>query len=198
MAQIYGTKKETPAHCVMDDASLLATGKLIRAFAKIEHAVDVYLAAACAINGSHMTLLVSRSPISKKLEIGAYLAGMRGDEEKESWAKIFNTDFWELLRCRNTLAHGVLLGVDGDGLYSLLTSNTDIPQNGTAIQLVRGFHPDFIANMSAKAEYLADNLPDFLSLKTSFDRSLQGPLLPHRKAQKKTTRGDKAKRPPRS
>tara|TARA_R110002049_G_scaffold54908_2_gene152596 strand:+ start:2262 stop:2858 length:597 start_codon:yes stop_codon:yes gene_type:complete len=198
MVQIYGSKEESPEKCEMDDAALHATGILIRACAEIEYALEVYIACSGSLNGSFTTLLVSPLAMRRKLEVGGYLSTMVSDEKKAEWNNIFTNEFDELIQCRNALAHGVLLGTDSDGLYNFKTSRTDIPSDGTAINLVRAYHRDFIMNMAKKAKFLAANLPDLLSIRTSFDKSLEGPILPHRKAQKKRPKADKEQRQPKS
>ena len=193
MAQIYRSNEETPRKCGMDDVSLHAAGILIRACAEIEYTLEVYIACNCSLNGSSTSLLVSPLAMRRKLEIGGYLTAMASDENKAAWDSIFTKEFDEIIQCRNAIAHGVLFGIDEDGLYNFKTARTDIPSDGKAINLVRGYHRDFIMGAAKKAKLLAAELPDLLSIRTSFDKSLEGPLLPHRKAQKKRPKVDKAK-----
>ncbi|WP_321327665.1 hypothetical protein [uncultured Parasphingorhabdus sp.] len=180
----------------MDDASLHATGILIRACAEIEYTLEVYIACHCSLNGSSTSLLASPLAMRRKLEIGGYLTAMTSDENKVAWDSIFSKEFDEIIQCRNAIAHGVLFGIDDDGLYNFKTARTDIPSDGKAINLVRGYHRDFIMEAARKAKFLAADLPDLLSIRTSFDKSLEGPLLPHRKAQKRGPKAGKGKRQP--
>lgn len=182
MKLVYGGKSETLQPCEIDQESMKAIGRLIRAVAEIEYIISLYIGARCRLSTSQLVVLLGRTAISKKLEIAAYLAKMAGEERADRFEMVFDSNFALLLKIRNAVAHGVLMGLDSEGAYNFLTTDTDAPDDGVALQLVLAFDPTSLANAAINAERFVDYALDQLALRASRDISIQQPLRPHRKA----------------
>jgi hypothetical protein len=124
---------------------MLAIGRLVRACAELD---DIVLLHVCVVLGRpeaevRMTLPGTTDRINAA-KAAAKKIGMAFVFGSESLAR-------EALECRNTVAHGVLLGVDDDGRLAFLM---DRPDPSTLAQEVRSYAPADILQMADQAEWL--------------------------------------------
>lgn len=175
-----GSKVE-PAQ--LDDAALLAIGRLIRACAEIEDCVNLFICNLAEINESKLLVLLGRTPISKKASIAEYLAKMNTKEAQELAEWAFNPNFFNTFKCRNAVAHGKLLGRNDEGAWSFVTSDTEAPDGPSAIQLALSVTTEYLEQVAEAAEKAIPLLEDRLKLKVLREGRYTRDLRPHRKAQ---------------
>lgn len=183
MPTIYGTLSEKPRKCELDGGSLQAIARIVRAFAEIEHILQTYIAGMCSLTPGAGIVLLGRSNISRRVEMAEYLSKIVGAEAASDFSLLFDSQFRELLTCRNSVAHGVLLGLDSEGRYSFLTERTDIPDGNTAIGIIMGYEPEYLHDAAGRLERFIPHAEDVLGIEEARKELLDQPLYPHRKAQ---------------
>lgn len=183
-----GSKVE-PAQ--LDDAALLAIGRLIRACAEIEDCVNLFICNLAEINESKLVVLLGKTAISKKIEIAEYLAKMNTAEAQELAKWAFQPNLFATLQCRNNVAHGKLLGRNQDGAWSFITSNTEAPDGPSAIQLAVSYTTEYLQQIAEATEEAIPILEERLKLKELRAGRYERDLLPHRKAQPRPKKGGK-------
>ncbi len=195
---VYGDKAIGVTPAALDNRALLAIARLVRACAELEDLVNLFICNLAEISESRMTVLLGKSAISKRVEIAEYLAKMGTTEAQELATWAFNEGFWNTFRCRNDVAHGVLLGKNEDGAWSFLTAKTEAPEGPSAIQIVSSYTLDFLKAMASAAEAAIPQLEERLKLKELRQARHGWPLAPHRKAQPQRAPSAKLARPPKS
>ena len=191
MKPIYGDKALNVTPAQLDEKALLAIARLVRACAELEDIVNLFICNLAEISESRMVVLLGKSAISKRVEIAEYLAkmGTKSAQELAEWA--FNEGFWNTFRCRNDVAHGVLLGKNEEDGWSFLTAKTEPPEGPSAIQIVASYETSFLEIMATTAEEAIPELEDRLKLKDQRTARHGRPLAPHRKAQRRSQRDAK-------
>ena len=198
MKPVYSAKSIKVQPAKLDDRALIAIARLVRACAEIEDLINLFICNLAEISESRMVVMLGRSAVSKRVEIAEYLAKINSPKAQElsDWA--FNEGFWDTFRCRNDVAHGVLLGKNEDGAWSFLTSKTEAPEGKSAIQVVSSFTPEFIEATADAAEAAIPSLEDKLKLKEQRESRYGRPLSPHRKGRRQQTQAAKPPHPPQS
>jgi hypothetical protein len=173
-------------------------GRLVRAFAEIEDLINLFISRLANISESKTIVLLGRTPISRKLEIAMYLATMAGPNSVTLHKFIFDSSFLECQKCRNAVAHGILLGKTEDNRFAFLTAETLEPTGSSAIQTVISFKKKDIAVYARHAEQAVPQIEKLLQLSPLREKRLQQPLEPHRKGLRQQQQKKKQKRARRS
>jgi hypothetical protein len=179
----------------LGDPEFLAIGRIIRACASIEDLVTLAIAELLGVNETGVVVTLGQTPISKRLSIGNYLAGVRGVEKPALWNRCFaSVEMKEVLSARNAVAHGILLGRSEDERWAFLTAKTEDPMQGSAIQQVVSFKTGDLEGYAVMAEQLTLFIENNFGLQARRLSRRERPLLPHRKSQPKPTPSAKPKR----
>jgi hypothetical protein len=184
MVKKYASEGASVKVAVIPDEMLADIGRLIRAFAEIEDLINWYIFGLAKISEGVGTVMLGRTPLSTKLKIAAYLAKLRGDHFAATHSEIFPPDFFDVLKCRNAGAHGVLLGITEKGGYAFLTSDTREPEGTNVIAEAIMFTPRGIKARAGIAERNVSLLETKLGLSTLREKRRQQGLDPHRKGQR--------------
>lgn len=179
-----------------DDATLLAVGRLIRVCADLEDALTYFIGEVAQTSEGIANLMLGKMAVSQRQRIAATLVDAKGTvASKELMTKLFGSHFGDIFRCRNTAAHGVLLGITDDGQIAFeLTEPTDEP---LIFATVVTYKPtDFHLAATAGAKMLAI-LDQRLKLPAWREKRLAQSLRPHHKAQSKGRANAKPPHPPR-
>lgn len=111
----------TPA--VLDDATLLAIGRIFRAAAEIEDIVNLYLVRIAGMSEAHLAIMLGRAALSKKIDIARSFAKTHGEKEVERFkATLELHELFAAIEFRNTLAHGAMLGTTDEGRIAFRTA----------------------------------------------------------------------------
>ena len=198
MGVTYGDKHETlqPSH--LTDSNLLAVGRLIRAFVGIEEIVSTYLAILTQVPPNKLVIVLGKTALRRRIEMAGQLAKLEGDDEFKRFEQAFPADFYHALNIRNAVAHGLFIGMDGEGCLSFLTEKTDRPEEGDTIQMVVGIKPEELEDLARKVEMNVAVTARLLRLASSLQTLQQAEIRPHRKAQPKRPPSAKPKDPPQS
>jgi hypothetical protein len=173
----------------MTDGHYQAIGRLLRACAAIEDCVTLFICGLFGITEGKANILLGLMPISQKLKVAGQAArGIGGDDAKLFNDWLDNEVLTTLLRCRNAMAHGILLGQSGDGELAFRT-NSAIGIDVEQLQLeVLVYDLEMLKNYAEVAERGASELPEALGLQSLLDKRLEQPLGPHPKSQPKKKR----------
>lgn len=194
---VYGDKEVPLKPTKLPVKTLTAVGRLIRAFAEIEDMVTLYICNLAEINESRAVVLLGKTAITRRLEMAQYLAQMTGKKITALHSQIWNDGFRAAMTCRNTVAHGVLLGRAPDKRYAFLTAKTEPPTGKSAIQVTVSYRHEDIAAYAKFAEDAIPLIEKHLKLQALRQARLRKPLLPHRKSQPRRSQDAKQKPPPR-
>lgn len=198
MPRTYSDKEQQLKPTTLPDGVLLAIGKLVRAFAETEDLVNLHLCNLAETTESRIIVLLGKTAITRRLEMAEYLAQMAGEHVADLHKKVFNAGFREALECRNTVAHGLLLGETEDGSYAFLTSKAEVPTGKTAVQLAITYTAESIKEYARLAEDAVPLIEKHLRLGVLRRTRLGRPLHAHRKARPQRIPSAKKKPPPQS
>ncbi len=185
MPKTYGDKEEPLSPTSLDDRTLTAIGRLIRACAEIEDMIDLFIASVAELNEQKTTILLGRTAVSRRIEIAMELCKLRTDKALAVHQSVFGASFDDLLEIRNTVAHGKLLGITGDGMLAFLTTYPGPTTPNSSIRIVKSYLPEAIEQWAMAAERDLPMLAKQLQIETLLEERLQRPLLPHSKAQRR-------------
>lgn len=180
----------------IDQAGMVAIGRIIRATAEIEDILELFIGALANLSESQACIFLGRSPISRKLEIAEALAKIRPDKALATYQEAFPDAFRDVLDCRNAVAHGVLIGISEEGEYAFLTTPSGQVKDGSSMRIVISYSAATISNIAGRAEAMIPYLEERLKVETQRAERLQRPLEPHPKAQPQARA--KSKRQPQS
>lgn len=196
MPRIYPKEAPPLRPGKIDDATLHAIGRLIRATAEIEDIVDCFIAILAGLSETRALIMLGRTAITRRLEIAETLAKVRTDKAHDVYKEAFPKAFQDLLECRNAVAHGVLIGITDENEFAFLTTPTSMTEGESAKRIVASYNSATIANFADKAEAMLPWLEERLQVQEQRAERLQRPLKPHPKSQ---DRGHaKPPRPPQS
>jgi hypothetical protein len=184
MGKTYGSEPVHLKKTRLTKPPLLAIGKLVRAMAEIEDMVDLHICNLAEISESKATILLGRTAVTRRLEIAEALATLRPDSALQVHKTAFNELYFDLVDCRNAVAHGTLLGKGDDGRLYFLTSNTGKPQGERTPRVVLSYLPNQII---ANANLALEGVPHYerhLQVEALRAERLQRPLTPHPKGLK--------------
>lgn len=199
MSISYGGTPSTTQPVVLADATLIAIGRLIRAFAEIEEILTLFISALAKLNQSQAVIILSRAQLTRRLAMAEQLATIAGGEHLERFKACFaTTEFKNAHACRNAMAHGILLGVDEDGMLAFLTDKTDAPDGSSTIQLAACYKPETIVAWSIWADNNVGPIAKTLGLQSWLKKHQPQSLLPHRKGRIPKGSGGRPKSPPQS
>lgn len=172
-------------------------GRLIRACAEIEDIVGLYLCRLAHIGEAESIVLLGRSSASAKLRMAATIANAVGGETKTLHDRCFENDgFRGVIKCRNTVAHGLMLGLNDEGRLSFVTLDA-AGANETALSMTTiSYDLRAFRECAEIAEASIPELERLLRLEAWRKTRRERPLLPHRKSQAKGKQGAKPQRPP--
>jgi hypothetical protein len=200
MPQVYPEIGEELLTYALSDTDLQAIGRLVRACAEIEDVVNLHMCALAEISEGHSVLLLGRTAVSQKLKISGVFAVARGGNAKADFDECFGqVGFADMMRCRNTVAHGVLLGITNSGQIAFrVTEPTETTAQLVALQ-VNAYKATDLVGFALGAEAIIPQIENRLGLQGRHETRLAQALRPHRKSRTQTTRqGSKRAPPPQS
>ncbi len=112
MARNYSSEESDVRFYEYDTEALVAIGTIVRAFADIDSFLPIYIANLIDADPSKVAIILGRAAISAKIECAGHLAGIKSEKAKGKHNLVFNKKFHDLLRCRNDVAHGELIGIN--------------------------------------------------------------------------------------
>jgi hypothetical protein len=183
MDRIYSSTPSKLKRITLTPKTLESIGRLVRACAEIEDLITLHICDLASISETHAAVLLGRTTISKRLEIGAYFAKLTGEKAQRLFEGVFDPALTQILECRNATAHGVLLGETEDGRIAFLTAQTLDPVGSTASKVVISYRPEDIEDIAKAAESAIPTVEKWLKLSTFREKRLEQVLAPHRKGQ---------------
>jgi len=104
------------------------------------------------ISETKATILIGRTAVTRRIEIAEQLASIRTDKALAVRKGAFNEQYYDIIDCRNAVAHGTLLGKDSNGNFAFPTASTAKPQDQKAMRYVFGYTAEQIIKFAERAE----------------------------------------------
>lgn len=170
----------------LPDEVLLNMARIVRACAEIEDIITLHLNKLADLTEGQSVLLLSRMPVSAKLTLASTLAKVVGKNCVAAHNACFgDAQFADLMRCRNTIAHGLLLGQTADeGKLAFRTVDVSGADEGSITVNVISYELDDFRKYAELAIALVPYQEATLKLEALRKTRRVQDLLPHRKAQK--------------
>jgi hypothetical protein len=120
---------------------------------------------------------------SAKVKLAEQFAAARGGEAPEVHRECFdNEHYYEIIRCRNTVAHGILLGKDEEGLIAFQVQETIGVEGTKVFTTANAYEEGAFAAYADQAEWVIPQIEARLKLQASRQNRLSQGLGPHPKA----------------
>ena len=143
----------------LTDADLLAIGRIVRGCAEIEDIIDAHLCQVADISPGQLLIFLGRSNMRSKLAMAEQLAKVKSKAAFEAHRTCFNHEaFSGLVKCRNAVAHGVLLGKLPDGAILFRTATANKTDDDTVAIKAIPYSPD---DLQTFAKISAELIPQF-------------------------------------
>lgn len=147
------------------DSDLLAIGRIIRGCAEIEDIVSVHLCQVADISEGQLLVLLGRSTLRSKIDMAEKLAKVKSEAAWNAHkACLKHPEFEKLIRCRNAIAHGILLG-QSEGLIVLRTATAARTNDDMVTIQAQRFAPSDLVTYANLAEELIPQFDTFLRTK---------------------------------
>ncbi len=171
----------------LGDEEFCLIGRLIRACSLIEDSCQNYLSLLIRITPANLTILLGQMGINKKLSLAQNYASIRGKQEQERFNRLFDMQRTsEVLKCRNAVSHGYLLGRWPNGKWAFETNAmTGVDANDVASITVISFDTKDLKIYADWAEELAEKSSQDPYIQAQRKERQETPLLPSNKSQPK-------------
>jgi hypothetical protein len=191
-----------PEYCdisegVIDNESLQAIGRIVRASAEIEDILMLHICNLASISEAKAMVLLGRSPFSTKKALALQLAKLHSAEAVTTHNDVFNKNLTTFFKCRNVVAHGTFLGMDDNGHYAFLTAETDEKSDiGQLVKLVQSYASETLKANADIAEAAIPHIEETLQVKSLRERSYCKSLEVHQRDRNKRKSATKPPNPP--
>ena len=176
----------------MSSETMQNIGIIIRTFSDIEEFLTLIITQDLKITELKVHILLGRLIISKKINKIQSLLALDGKDEK--FSRVFDSEFSNLLKIRNVLAHGFYLGpaeVDGQTAHIFRTSDLkEIGGDEEAISEVYGLSDGLISNAVKEILAYSEKIIEEFELVPLLKNTVQRDLVRHKKARKPRRRGE--------
>jgi hypothetical protein len=181
---------------LLTKGQVLAIGRIIRACAEIEDIINLHLHRLAGIKEGLAIIMLGRLPVSARIKLAESLAMGRGSKTLEIHKACFDNDAYrDVMRCRNTVAHGWLLGLTDDNWIAFQVQETSGVEEGRVQTVVNAYKRRELFKIAGMAERLIPRLEQNLGLQALREKRRSPTLVPHLKSRTRVQR--KAKRAPR-
>lgn len=183
MTRTYSPKPSGLQPFTIPPDQMLSMGRIVRACAELEDILTLFLCGLADIGEGQATFLLGRTAISQKLEITAAFARSHGGDKEKRFKQCFESEvFKDIIRCRNLIAHGVLLGLSDEGMITFRTIATDgADSRGVRMEAV-SHRLDHFENVAKIAELAVTELEAYLNVQPLREIRRQQSLERHSKA----------------
>ena len=147
----------------LSQETLLDMGRLIRAVAEIEDILTLHMCNVADITEGQYLILLGKIGIGAKLGYATLFANSIGGAAKQRTEESFNNEAYKaLIKCRNVVAHGVLLGQTDIGKISFRTTDTASPKSGVLGVEVISYGPSDFTAFAEMAEIAIPQIEEAL------------------------------------
>jgi hypothetical protein len=175
-------------------------GRLIRACAEIEDIISLYLFKLANLPEGAGSVLLGRTPSSARLKVLEAFALSKGGEAVDLFRQAFdNESYRAVVKCRNTVAHGVLLGLTDLKQIAFQVQELQGIDGNEALISVNAYARSTFGNLADQAEKIIPHMEEAFELATLRETRRSQALVPHLKARGKgTQKAGRARQPPSS
>lgn len=197
--KIYASTPSSVKPYSLTDDELLDIGRLVRACAEIDDIINLQLYNLADITEGAGIILLGRMPTSARLKLVEAFATSKGPEQVELYRQAFDNDNYRaIIRCRNTVAHGSLMGVTDNDLVAFQVQETQEVGDNKVITTVNAYSHDAFRQFARQAENIIPQMEKAFGLEASREKRRGPTLSPHSKSQQKGQRKAKPPPPPQS
>jgi len=180
----------------LSDDELLGIGRLIRACAEIEDIINLHLYKLAEITEGAGVMLLGRMSTSARLKLMEAFSTSRSAKARKMFQEAFDNEHYRhVVRCRNTVAHGLLLGVTEDDLIAFQVQDPQGFEAGTLVLSVNAYDHRAFAAFATQAEHIIPQLEEGFGLQESRETRRAKALSPHKKSQPKAKQKAGRERP---
>lgn len=165
-------------------------GKIIRACAELDDIVTLWLCECAQLSEGHLIFLAPRMQITAKIEAAGKFAKFRGGDWESRHKEAFcHEDFQALIKCRNIVAHGSLLGKDSDGgiVFRVPEYLGEKIDEGIAVEAF-SYSTEQLANFAGLAQVWVKEFEEGLKLQSLREKRRERPLGVHPKVKRNPSR----------
>ncbi len=194
---IYSSKGTTLKPYALTKADLLGIGRLIRACAEIEDIIHLYLSQLADVPEGMAILLLGRLPSSARLKLIKALGEANGGKHPKLYREAFdNDDYRSIVKCRNAVAHGMLMGMTESGEIAFQSHDTQGFDDVKLYTTVNAWPPGAFDEYAHQAEDIIPQMEEAFGLKALRQKRRAQALSPHMKSQEKAKPKAKRERQP--
>lgn len=195
LVKIYASTPSSVKPYSLSNEELLDIGRLVRACAEIDDIINLHLYNLADITEGTGIILLGRMPTSARLNLVEAFAKSKGPEQVESYRQAFGNEHYKaIIRCRNTVAHGTLMGVTDNDLVAFQVQDTQGVGDNKVITTVNAYSHDAFGQFAGQAEDIIPQMETKFGLRALRENRRAPTLSPHSKSQPKEPR--KARRRP--
>jgi hypothetical protein len=177
----------------LTDGELLIIGRLIRACAEIDEIANLYVTQLTGVEEFQSLLIYGRMATSARLQIAERFAKLKGESALKLHKECFANDEYEnIIKLRNTVAHGNLLGKTDDGSIAFEMQQTTGHEENRFFTTVNAYSSEAFEGLTDIAVAAVDQLLDRLDLRAARDAHRKKALSPHPNHRPKRHIGAKA------
>lgn len=163
----------------LTEEQLFAIGRVIRACAEIEHIATLYLYKLARIEIGTGEILVGRQSMRTKLAMARNFAVGTGGAELATFKECFERpEFDSLMKFRNVMAHGTLLGKTDMGFVAFQVADQVEHSNNSVSLEVITYSDETFAIFADMANYVIPQIENALGMQDARNAVRTGVLEP--------------------
>lgn len=151
--------------CELPDDVLLGIGRLIRATAEIEDIISVHLCDVSSITEGLLVAFMGRTSAAQKLKFAEQFAKATHPHAAAAHKACFGESYDRIIRCRNAVAHGLLLGQDARGNYAFRTASISEMETEFLTVKAVAYSGEAIIGAANAAEQIIPQMDEILRVK---------------------------------
>jgi hypothetical protein len=184
MPALYSPKGSQIKPYKLTGKQLTGIGRMVRACAEIDDIINLQIYKLSNVTEGVGIVLLGRTPTSARLKLLHTLSRAHSPEESELYKAAFDNDHYrDLVKCRNTVAHGQLLGLTDDGEIAFQVADNQGVEGGKIRMTVNAYGKCDFENLARMAEGIIPQLEAAFALRTLREKRRSPTLVPHMKAQ---------------
>jgi hypothetical protein len=148
---------------VLCDQELLAVGRVIRAVAKLDEIANLYVERVLKLKDWQSFVIFWKIPTSARLRLAKTIADTLGKSAIATHQDCFGDEGYKaIIKFRNTVAHGMLLGKTDNGHIAFLVQETVSADTDIVFATVNAYDPGsftaFVELAEATIQFLEERL----------------------------------------
>ena len=184
---------------VLSRQELRAIGRVVRAVAELDELTNLYVNSLACLEDWQAQVILGRMQTSARLKIAGTIAETQGPIAIKVHKDFFdNPTYRAIIKFRNTVTHGILLGKDDNGKIAFAVQEIAGTDDDIIFGTVNAYEPKAFEGFAELSEKSIKSLEHGLQLTTLREKLREQALSPHPKALRSKTLKPKRAAPPQS